>query len=108
MCPDRANAMAYVNRKQYYSINVQAVCDSEAMISNIVARWPGSTHDCRVFENSLIAEKFRNGSIDGIHSGYPCGRYLITPILLPRTMPNLATITRKGKQKGLSRGALVS
>ena len=81
MCPDRANAMAYVNRKQYYSINVQAVCDSEAMISNIVARWPGSTHDCRVFENSLIAEKFRNGSIDGILVG-DSG---LTPILHPRT-----------------------
>ena len=41
--------MAFVNRKQFYSINVQAVCDSDAFITNIVARWPGSTHDSRNF-----------------------------------------------------------
>ena len=49
--------MAFVNRKQFYSINVQAVCDSDAFITNIVAHWPESTHDSRIFENSKIADK---------------------------------------------------
>lgn len=49
ICPDKENAMAFINRKLFYSINVQAVCDSEAFITNIVARWPGSTHDSRIF-----------------------------------------------------------
>ena len=38
ICPNKENAMAFANRKQFYSINVQAVCDSEAFITNIVAR----------------------------------------------------------------------
>ena len=45
ICPNKENAMAFINRKQFYSINVQAICDSEAFITSIVARWPGSTHD---------------------------------------------------------------
>ena len=51
--------MPFVNRKPFYSINVQAVCDSDAFITNIVARWPGSTHDSRIFENSNITDKLR-------------------------------------------------
>ena len=61
--------MAFVNRKQFYSINVQAVCDSDAFITNIVARWPGSTHDSRNFENSKIVDKLRNGALEGILVG---------------------------------------
>ena len=87
ICPDKENAMAFVNRRQFYSINVQAVCDSDAFITNIVARWPGSTHDSRIFENSNIADKLRDGVLDGIllgDSGYACRAYLLTPILKPK------------------------
>ena len=52
ICPNKENAMAFVNRLQFYSINVEAVCDSDAFITNIIARWPGSTHDSRIFENT--------------------------------------------------------
>ena len=76
--------MAFVNRKQFYSINVQAICDSDAFITNIAACWPGSTHDLRIFENSKIADKLRDSAIDGIlvgDSGYACRAHLMTPIL---------------------------
>ena len=79
--------MAFVNRRQFYSINFQAVCDSDAFITNIVARWPGSTHDSRIFENSNLAGKLRDGVLDGIFlgdSGYACRTYLLTPILKPK------------------------
>jgi len=66
ICPNKENAMAFVNRLQFYSINVEAVCDSDAFITNIIARWPGSTHDSRIFENSNIADKLRDGALDGI------------------------------------------
>ena len=87
ICPNKENSMAFVNRKQFYSINVQAVCDSDAFITNIVGRWPGSTHDSRIFENSKIADKLRDGVLDGIllgDSGYACRAYLLTPILKPK------------------------
>ena len=79
--------MAFINRKQFYCINVQAVCNSDAFVTNIVACWPGSTHDSHIFENSMIADKLREGTIDGIlvgDSGYACRSYLMTPILKPK------------------------
>jgi len=82
--PNKENVMAFVNRKQFYSINVQAVCDSDDFMTNIVALWPGSTQDSLIFENGNIADKLRNGAFDGIllgDSGYACTAYLLTPIL---------------------------
>ena len=41
----------------------------------------------RIFENSNIADKLRNGALDGIllrDSGYACRAYLLTPILNPK------------------------
>ena len=87
ICPNKENAMAFVNRKQFYSINIQAICESDAFITNIVARWPGSTHDSRIFDNSNIADKLKDGAIDGIlvdDCRYAYGAYLMTPILKPK------------------------
>ena len=63
ICPNKENAVAFADGKQFYSINVQAICDSDAFITNIVARWPGSTHDSCIFYNSKIADKLRDGAI---------------------------------------------
>ena len=71
---------------QFYSINVQAVYVSDAFITNIVARWPGSTHDSRIFEKSKIADKLRDGAPDGIlvgDCGCACRACLMTSILKP-------------------------
>ena len=76
------------NRKGYFSLNVQAVCDTKLMFMNIVCWWPGSTHDSRIFDNSALCSQFRNGLIDGIllgDRGYPCCHYLMTPVLNPMT-----------------------
>ena len=85
--PNKENAVAFVNRGQFYSINVQAICDSDAFITNIAARWPGSTHDSCIFENSMIADKLRDGALDGIlvgDSGCAFRAYLMTPIFKPK------------------------
>lgn len=52
------------NRKGYFSINVQAICDHELMLTNLVAIWPGSTHESRIFQKQHLytvgkEEKFR-------------------------------------------------
>jgi hypothetical protein len=78
----------YVNRKSWYSINVQLMCNSDYKITNVVARWPGSTHDSRVLRNSSIGQKFERGELDGLilgDSGYALQPWLMTPFLNPST-----------------------
>lgn len=75
----------YVNRKNYHSINVQAVCDSSMKFLNIVAKYPGATHDSFILTNSNIYELFDSREI-GIgwllgDSGYPLRPWLMTPML---------------------------
>ncbi|CAI6371601.1 unnamed protein product [Macrosiphum euphorbiae] len=52
--PGGDNAENYRNRKNFFSINVQTISDDQLMIRDIVARWPGSSHDSTIFFNSSI------------------------------------------------------
>lgn len=78
----------YVNRKGYHSINVQLICDASYRIINVVARWPGNTHDNRIFNESIIGQRFANGQLQGIllgDSGYQIQPWLMIPIANPTT-----------------------
>ena len=48
-------------------LNVQAVCDfSTKFITkfiDVVVQWPGSVHDARIFSNSMVFKKLKNGTI---------------------------------------------
>ncbi|XP_060581016.1 putative nuclease HARBI1 [Ruditapes philippinarum] len=66
----------------------QMVCDSRFRVTNVVAKWPGSVHDSRIFRESELCRKFENGEKDGLllgDSGYPCKKYLMTPYMNPQT-----------------------
>ena len=55
--------------------------------TDVVAKWPGSTHDATVFENSGI-KHFLHGNNHGFllgDSGYALRPYLITPVQNPGT-----------------------
>ena len=41
---------------------MQVVCNHELKITNIVANWPGSVHDARMFRQSNLAETFERGN----------------------------------------------
>ena len=47
-------------------MNAQAVCSHDLKLTNIVARWPGSVHDSRIFRNSRLCAKFENHDYNGI------------------------------------------
>lgn len=89
LCPSFRRGELFRCRKNFYSINVQIVSSPFDFISNIVARWPGSTHDSRIFENSslcadLEARRYGNGLLLG-DQGYPCRKYLMTKLLHAQT-----------------------
>ncbi|KAK0145505.1 putative nuclease HARBI1 [Merluccius polli] len=72
----------------YSSINTQMVCDNNMRIRNVVARWPGSVHDSRIFSSSHLKAQFEEGVYGGVllgDRGYPLRRYLITPVRRPAT-----------------------
>ncbi|XP_041981468.1 putative nuclease HARBI1 [Aricia agestis] len=92
--PGGAQSELYRNRKGYFSLNVQMVCDSHLRIRNIVARWPGSVHDSTIFNDSPLCAMLERGDFGNFYilgdSGYPCRPYLLTPLLNPRTAAEVA------------------
>ena len=83
LSPGGDHAELFRNRKGFFSINVQVIGDVDPLIRNVVARWPGSTHDSRIFENSDICHRFQQQEIEGIllgDNGYPLRPYLMTPL----------------------------
>lgn len=57
------NSQDYFSYKQYFSLNVQAVCDSKGYFLDVECMWPGSVHDAKVFPNSGINKKLRDGEL---------------------------------------------
>uniref|UniRef100_A0A803KC54 Putative nuclease HARBI1 n=1 Tax=Xenopus tropicalis TaxID=8364 RepID=A0A803KC54_XENTR len=82
------------NRQGYHSLNVQVVCDAHMNILSIVSGFPGSSHDAYILRQSTLYHSFETGQMP--HgwllgdAGYPCSRWLITPIHRPRTQAECA------------------
>lgn len=56
------NEYVYVNRKHVHTINTQIICDAQMALTNVVARWPGSTHDSFILTNSSVGNKMQAGA----------------------------------------------
>ena len=63
--------------------------DHNGLITDIVAKWPGASHDAGIWANSGVGERAARGrfgaSIFLGDSGYPLRSYLITPVSEPQT-----------------------
>ncbi|CAB3231326.1 unnamed protein product [Arctia plantaginis] len=88
--PGGDDAELFRNRKSYMSINMQTISSPNLLITDIVARWPGSTHDSTIYQNSRRYERFERGDYQGSYllgdSGYPLKSHLLTPYLNPATV----------------------
>ncbi|XP_041934205.1 putative nuclease HARBI1 [Alosa sapidissima] len=76
----------YICRKGYAAINCQLVCDHRGIILDVVARWPGSTHDSFVFRESTVGREATASRGEWRllgDSGYPLWPYLFTPVANP-------------------------
>ncbi|XP_021953672.2 putative nuclease HARBI1 isoform X1 [Folsomia candida] len=73
----------YINRKQRHSINVQIICNHQDKITDIVAKYPGSSHDSFIMRNSAICHRFQRGEFGNNvligDSGYFRAPYLAIP-----------------------------
>ena len=82
--PGGDNTELYRCRKGFFSFNLQIVCDYKLKINDIVARWPGSTHESTIFNSSLIKLHLEEGrygtSIILGDSAYPASHSLLTPL----------------------------
>nr|XP_023018368.1 putative nuclease HARBI1 [Leptinotarsa decemlineata] len=72
---------SYINRKGYYSIQMQAVCDHRRKIIDVFIGYPGSVHDSRVFRNSPLKNRLEE----------KCGRYYLLGDSGYPLLPNLLT-----------------
>ncbi|KAL6629318.1 hypothetical protein ACP70R_029083 [Stipagrostis hirtigluma subsp. patula] len=73
---DNDKVAQYICRKGYTSQNVLAVCDFDMRFTFVLAGWPGSVHDMRVFRDATTkyTEKFPHppeGKFYLVDSGYP-------------------------------------
>ena len=78
----RVDEFQYVCRKEYHSINVQAICDRRGEFIHVSAKWPESTNDSFILRNSAVWTAFEAGDHSGIilrDSAYPLRRWLMTP-----------------------------
>ncbi|XP_060064932.1 putative nuclease HARBI1 [Ylistrum balloti] len=73
---------SYINRKNYHSIQLQAVCDSDMNFIHCFAGFPRKCHDARVLRNSDLWEEGLQlcgpNHIIG-DAAYPLRRWLMTP-----------------------------
>ncbi|GFW48731.1 putative nuclease HARBI1 [Trichonephila clavipes] len=89
--PGGEDAERFRCRKNYFALNVQTIVDSDLVIRNVVARWPGSAHDSTVFNNSAACLSLKTNALyQAFHllgdTGYACEKYLLTPFGNPRSL----------------------
>ncbi|KAM3619675.1 uncharacterized protein V6R79_011663 [Siganus canaliculatus] len=82
--PPSADAQCYFNRKLFYSVQLQAVCDHQCQFLDLFVGYPGSVHDARVLKNSPLY----------VHSLYqPEGYYILGDGGYPCMSEPMAIIT---------------
>jgi hypothetical protein len=82
---------AFVNRKGYHSINVQAICTADLIFLSVNATKPGGCYDSTMLADSRVGRDLKNGHFgEGFllgDGGYGCTTFLMTPYTVPNTLP---------------------
>ncbi|KAL3179564.1 hypothetical protein MRX96_037947 [Rhipicephalus microplus] len=65
---------------------LQAVAGPQLQFFDVVAGWPGSVHDSRIFDKSRLRVLYEENRVPGVllgDAGYACQPYLFTPFSEP-------------------------
>ena len=73
---------AYINRKGFPSIQLQAICDANLRFTDILTGWPGSVNDARVFRNSPLHTMLENGHLPEEYHLLGDSAYALQPYML--------------------------
>ncbi|CAL1672278.1 unnamed protein product [Lasius platythorax] len=71
--PQDDNHQAYINRKGYPSVHVQAVCTQQLLFTSVFVGNAGSVHDARVFRISPVARYIENPEIYFLNDSHLVG-----------------------------------
>ena len=64
----------------YTALNIQVVADHAGLVTDIVARWPGATHDAFMWENSAVGQRAARGEYgDSVFLGDSVAAIAIVP-----------------------------
>ncbi|XP_036386021.1 putative nuclease HARBI1 [Megalops cyprinoides] len=78
------NPNLYVNRKHFYSMNLQITTTADCRITSAVARFPGSFSCAHVLQHSPLEALCSKGGLGKghliAHSGYPLHQWLLPPL----------------------------
>jgi hypothetical protein len=79
-----SKVVQHTGRHGYTTQNVLAICDFDMRFTFVVAGWPGSTHDMRVFKDAIekYGDKFPHppeGKFYLVDSGYPNRKGYLAP-----------------------------
>lgn len=69
--------------KLYLSTFFQAITGPRLQFFDLIASWPGSVHDSRIFDNSRARVRFETKRLPGVllgDAGYACMPFLLTPL----------------------------
>lgn len=73
----------YFNRKKFYSMVLQGICNGNLLFIDVDIRWPGGVHDARVFRTSDIFQVLPNLCEPNFFvlgdSAYPLSKWVLTP-----------------------------
>ncbi|VEN51806.1 unnamed protein product [Callosobruchus maculatus] len=104
------NPHAYINRKCFYGVTLQAICDHQRKFTDCYTGWPSSVSDTRIFKNSDIyrscetnpAQYFEQDQYIIGDKAYPVKRWCIPPYIhrgnLLRFQTDFNTVLSKTRQ----------
>ncbi|KAL3194423.1 hypothetical protein MRX96_016215 [Rhipicephalus microplus] len=72
----------------YWTGYSEAITGPELQFFDVVASWPGSVHDSRIFTNSRVMALYEQKAVLGVllgDQGYACLPFLMTPLKNPQT-----------------------